>query len=88
MADLILVRRMKRFRNVLILVVATYGVISAVLTFVDYRWLNIPLHGGWAVARALAQTTAIFALIAVIGLVVSILSSVWRFFTEKRGRLF
>jgi formate hydrogenlyase subunit 3/multisubunit Na+/H+ antiporter MnhD subunit len=87
---------MKRFRDAVIAVVGAFAVIFGVLTFIEHRYLvlrqlrgermSLPPEGAWVFA--LVQTGAIFAVIAVLGVVVSIIYSIWDFFRSRKSRHF
>ena len=85
---------MKRFRDAVIAVAAAFAVIFGVLTFIDHRYMilrqqhgefmKLPPEGAWVFA--LIQTGAIFAVIAAIGIVITIICSIWEFFRSRKGR--
>ena len=86
---------MKRFRVVVILVVAGFGVTFGVLAFIAQRSSialyqrgghdKLPPEGAWI--YALIDTAIIFAVVAVIGVFAAVLHSIWEFFRSRRHRL-
>ena len=80
----------------MIAVVAAFAVLFGVLTFIEHRYLvlrqqrgesmALPPEGAWVFA--LVQTGAIFAVIAAVGVVITIIYSVWEFFRSRKGKSF
>jgi MFS superfamily sulfate permease-like transporter len=86
---------MKRFRDAVIVVVGSFAVVYGVLVFIEYRVIaahqlpedhpKFPPEAAWVFA--LLHTTLIFGIIAVVGVTVAILWSIFDYFRSRRQRL-
>jgi heme/copper-type cytochrome/quinol oxidase subunit 2 len=86
---------MKRFGHAVIAVVGAYAFTYGVLVFIEYRVLaahqqpedhpKFPPEAAWVFAAL--HATMIFGVIAVIGVAVAVVFTIWEFFRSRRRRL-
>ena len=94
MAYLFLVRRMKRFRNAVIAVLVAFAITYGVLVFIIYRNLlsqqlhpttsyppKFPPEAAWIFAAV--DSLIIFIAIAIIGFVITVVSTFWQFLRSR-----
>jgi hypothetical protein len=86
---------MKGFRHAALVVMAAYGITCGVLVFIEYRWIEVyqlagnhatfPPQAAWIFAAV--HATMIFAAIAIIGFLLTVLWFICECFRSRRRRV-